>query len=148
MLLLPPRSTRTDTLFPYTTLVRSRRYASERRAEPPQAIPPDADRATRPGRHAAESAARVPPYVLRCSGQPNPGAQERKACRRAEPPQAIPPDAERATRPGRHAAESAVRVPPYGFLAPLDGTEVIGHRPAAWSRGRGLFPVPAACACA
>src|SRR3546814_4262499 len=67
------------------------------------------------------------------------------ACRRAEPPQAIPPDAERATRPGRHAAESAVRVPPYGFLAPLDGTEVIGHRPAAWSRGRGLFPVPAAC---
>src|SRR3546814_19274578 len=30
MILLPPRSTRTDTLFPYTTLVRSRR-----RAQPP-----------------------------------------------------------------------------------------------------------------
>src|SRR3546814_4052079 len=30
MILLPPRSTRTDTLFPYTTLVRARR-----RAQPP-----------------------------------------------------------------------------------------------------------------
>src|SRR3546814_10078240 len=30
MILLPPRSTRTDTLFPYTTLFRSREYFRER----------------------------------------------------------------------------------------------------------------------
>src|SRR3546814_8775911 len=35
MLRRPPRSTRTDTLFPYTTLFRSRRRARRRRGGPP-----------------------------------------------------------------------------------------------------------------
>src|SRR3546814_12562361 len=35
MLLRPPRSTRTDTLFPYTTLFRSGVYKSSRRRGPP-----------------------------------------------------------------------------------------------------------------
>src|SRR3546814_1659284 len=34
MILRPPRSTRTDTLFPYTTLFRSRRYAANGAAGP------------------------------------------------------------------------------------------------------------------
>src|SRR3546814_20814707 len=44
MIRRPPRSTRTDTLFPYTTLFRSRhsrsRAASPRRGHPPRACPP------------------------------------------------------------------------------------------------------------
>src|SRR3546814_5248543 len=34
MIRRPPRSTRTDTLFPYTTLVRSRHFAGRERARP------------------------------------------------------------------------------------------------------------------
>src|SRR5690606_6804082 len=55
---------------------------------------------------------------------------------RAEPPQAIPPDADRTMRPGRHAAESAARVPPYEVF----GVVIYSQRAAASavSSGRGL----------
>src|SRR3546814_7845557 len=73
MIRRPPRSTRTDTLFPYTTLFRSERPSpacgggwvggasaaamlpkQQRRAEPPKAFPPHAN--------VADPASRVPPY--------------------------------------------------------------------------------------
>src|SRR3546814_14224303 len=43
----PPRSTRTDTLFPYTTLFRSDRYRSRppARRRPSEPAPPDAPKA-------------------------------------------------------------------------------------------------------
>src|SRR3546814_7357507 len=39
MIRRPPRSTRTDTLFPYTTLFRSRRRLTQRRRNKPPAAP-------------------------------------------------------------------------------------------------------------
>src|SRR3546814_15216072 len=39
MLRRPPRSTRTDTLFPYTTLFRSTAHGVRRRVEPPHRAP-------------------------------------------------------------------------------------------------------------
>src|SRR3546814_4344620 len=41
MILLPPRSTRTDTLFPYTTLFRSRKADIGFPASSPEQRPPD-----------------------------------------------------------------------------------------------------------
>src|SRR3546814_5339415 len=41
MIRRPPRSTRTDTLFPYTTLFRSSRRSSSRRRPPDRSCPPD-----------------------------------------------------------------------------------------------------------
>src|SRR3546814_5844657 len=68
MIRQPPRSTRTDTLFPYTTLFRSRRLdaehhlESQRRAAPlqraarrhPQGLRQGADRAPRSEEHTSE----------------------------------------------------------------------------------------------
>src|SRR3546814_12791844 len=42
MIRRPPRSTRTDTLFPYTTLFRSRRSRYHRHPRPPREGGPDA----------------------------------------------------------------------------------------------------------
>src|SRR3546814_4433899 len=61
----PPRSTRTDTLFPYTALVRSRRHRATR-ADPP---PRDRDRSSR--RRRSRSDGRRPggrPRTLRAGG--------------------------------------------------------------------------------
>src|SRR3546814_12201569 len=62
MIRRPPRSTRTDTLFPYTTLVRSRRTAWPGRAallsphRPRRDFDAGADRAAPPGRaHRADT---------------------------------------------------------------------------------------------
>src|SRR3546814_8948749 len=44
MIRRPPRSTRTDTLFPYTTLFRSRRYPARRLTPATPEAPPDARR--------------------------------------------------------------------------------------------------------
>src|SRR3546814_21058300 len=43
MIRLPPRSTRTDTLFPYTTLFRSKRYWSGREDSNLRPLPPEND---------------------------------------------------------------------------------------------------------
>src|SRR3546814_1530057 len=92
MLRQPPRSTRTDTLFPYTTLFRSRAVglgplagdrggarALGRDALPPRAEPPDTvagRRARRPGdRHA------VGPAVARLPGLPRAGPRREPGVR-------------------------------------------------------------------
>src|SRR3546814_4744848 len=49
MIRLPPRSTRTDSLFPYTTLFRSRRRPAAASGRPGRAARPAADRARRGG---------------------------------------------------------------------------------------------------
>src|SRR3546814_11375950 len=51
MIRRPPRSTRTDTLFPYTTLFRSRRALSKAAASPAGARRPGDSRALRPKLH-------------------------------------------------------------------------------------------------
>src|SRR3546814_14762133 len=52
MIRRPPRSTRTDTLFPYTTLFRSRKQCKDSRPKPDvnSVIAPHIDRATYPTR--------------------------------------------------------------------------------------------------
>src|SRR3546814_7928124 len=62
MIRRPPRSTRTDTLFPYTTLFRSRRLSPRLAAAPGQR----ADRLT-PGKTAATSARRRTGTAVRAS---------------------------------------------------------------------------------
>src|SRR3546814_9209566 len=52
---LPPRSTRTDTLFPYTTLFRSR----TRRTRQTQAAPRSGKRVAKPDHHADHAAVAV-----------------------------------------------------------------------------------------
>src|SRR3546814_4718916 len=49
----PPRSTRTDTLFPYTTLFRSRSAPRTRNTPPPRPVPQAGTRAARSGGGAA-----------------------------------------------------------------------------------------------
>src|SRR3546814_16242237 len=80
MLRRPPRSTRTDTLFPYTTLFRSVREPSALPGEP--RVPPRGarsrslvekrGRALARGRHAAADGTRVG-FFLRRSGEPGRG---------------------------------------------------------------------------
>src|SRR3546814_20190248 len=89
MIRRPPRSTRTDTLFPYTTLFRSARYARRREYPPGLCQPQCADRrddrrmggqharirvpaAARHGRRAVRTAgarARLPVPHLRAGGR-------------------------------------------------------------------------------
>src|SRR3546814_16870874 len=64
MIRLPPRSTRTDTLFPYTTLFRSAR----RRGQRPQAPDPGALRP--PGEAADPRAPRLPERLQRRRRRP------------------------------------------------------------------------------
>src|SRR3546814_3013591 len=54
MIRRPPRSTRTDTLFPYTTLFRSRRPAAA-------CVPAPAGAPLRPRRRGSDAVAPVPP---------------------------------------------------------------------------------------
>src|SRR3546814_6857851 len=81
MIRRPPRSTRTDTLFPYTTLFRSRsrRRIPRRQAFPAQADAQDSPRGPRRDRDAARElrADRDPERLPRRLGpglQPGPGA--------------------------------------------------------------------------
>src|SRR3546814_15358192 len=97
MIRRPPRSTRTDTLFPYTTLFRSARGpiarfespagGADRRAEPPReehagdrAVDRGADLPQAVARRRAASAVRGPTGDPRC--QPGPAGEEPKAGRR------------------------------------------------------------------
>src|SRR3546814_9497672 len=62
MIRRPPRSTRTDTLFPYTTLFRSRRPGPGRRvADGPRGLPPPAGRRAGDCRTAGAGAGRRGP---------------------------------------------------------------------------------------
>src|SRR3546814_8391208 len=95
MIRRPPRSTRTDTLFPYTTLFRSppgrrRPRKSRRRRSPPRASPPPRRRPRNPESVKQERTARLGPggfvrfgravQIARLGGGViDPGAQSRPA---------------------------------------------------------------------
>src|SRR3546814_17397543 len=79
MIRLPPRSTRTDTLFPYTTLFRSAARTARRRAA--QA---DAERHSRPDLRAPLLVAADARSVRR-TGQERQDAAEHRTARRLKP---------------------------------------------------------------
>src|SRR3546814_10955311 len=61
----PPRSTRTDTLFPYTTLFRSSDRMRPSRSQPPPSPVRDLHRAVRRNREPPKEAGRMPRRALR-----------------------------------------------------------------------------------
>src|SRR3546814_13652593 len=127
MIRLPPRSTRTDTLFPYTTLFRSAR----RRGQRPQAPDPGALRP--PGEAADPRAPRLPERLQRRRRRPlraaraglRPGLAQRllktahAVSRSLSPPPAVPP-AQRASPPARRG----LWPPPAPGLTPWPTTPI------------------------
>src|SRR3546814_5630583 len=87
MIRRPPRSTRTDTLFPYTTLFRSRYQQQYRRRAQPVLPPVDHDPLWRQPRCAARHGGRRGPAAdqhrpggpARCHRRPRPGIDQRGA---------------------------------------------------------------------
>src|SRR3546814_14208816 len=98
MIRRPPRSTRTDTLFPYTTLFRSHR-------QQPAAGAGDADRP--PGRLAAPGRGARPPGAAQRLPAPGHGAFPRR--RRRDGPQAVLEPLSLSDPPGRRDGWSAKR---------------------------------------
>src|SRR3546814_731425 len=106
MIRRPPRSTRTDTLFPYTTLFRSRRPAA------PCAPAPGARAPLRSARPASRCATRA---AQARSTSPRPAVARRAgalAGRRARCPVARSPARSACTRHGRPVPRAASAAPP------------------------------------
>src|SRR3546814_9449549 len=102
MIRRPPRSTRTDTLFPYTTLFRSADAAAAARTRPPR---------RRPGELLTDRRAAAPrrqdrPALRRRAGAAVPGAPRRAVV--PQPPEPAGADAE-AAFPGLRAARQPAR---------------------------------------
>src|SRR3546814_3131482 len=77
MIRRPPRATRTDTLFPYTTLFRSEANSSPRESACPRLASDRKARAARPDLHHGHGSRRVPRSAARqypCAG-PHPTAR-------------------------------------------------------------------------
>src|SRR3546814_21105210 len=128
MIRRPPRSTRTDTLFPYTTLFRSRRADRQRLgAEDPRAPGADANQLRRTARLAPAQGTAAPVGRVPAPGRGHAGAPGARALRRNHPhPHRRP---RRRTRPRRPRRPSAP--PPTPADRPC-GTEV-----SMTSRNRG-----------
>src|SRR3546814_13580889 len=124
MLRRPPRSTRTDTLFPYTTLFRSRRLRQADHVHPRQAAGEvDLD----PDLGGVDSCARTSVHARKRHG----GRLSAAAVRPAWPPaapRAVPPAA--PARPASRACAAAQRAasrtpPPYSTEEHSRGNEVV-----------------------
>src|SRR3546814_20504910 len=116
MIRRPPRSTRTDTLFPYTTLFRSGDARGPARLPPTRALRPDCRANT--GTPAAPTAAR-PVLPLR-RGQPRSRRRHRAAALRPQ----VPAAAARTPRTSRTPTRSEER---------LLGTECVSTFRSRWS---------------
>src|SRR3546814_15671140 len=100
----PPRSTRTDTLFPYTTLVRSRGAGGLEGAVPAAVWQPELDPRFRAARRPRRLADRAPPPGRRAgdpAGQPDHAVAAGGAAR----------DRLRGRRAAAHARGGAARSP-------------------------------------
>src|SRR3546814_7847170 len=91
MIRRPPRSTRTDTLFPYTTLFRSVSAASTGDASGLRD-------------HGSDQAINSPPRARPASRTARAGRAGRPCCSRAPEPGRCPPGAGTRTSPGRGSA--------------------------------------------
>src|SRR3546814_12674726 len=138
MIRLPPRSTRTDTRFPYTTRFRSARWWRSPEATADRPAPP-ADKAQAPARRPRPPGSRAPGAARRAPRKwaPKP-ASRRFAPSRRSSARAMPRSREKewpSTHEVRNAGVAVDReAHQQAHHQPAENTETTEHAPKLWHK--------------